>query len=98
MSSRSLGFLAAAAVSAALSQGALADAKPEAKKTEAAAKKCVHNCAGYSMGKGNGSNSCKGKNSCANEGLVPKECSSQKTEEGCLKVVDAKKNTMCTWL
>jgi hypothetical protein len=96
------GILAAAAVTAALAQNAAAaDAKKDAKDKAAApaapaatTAKCVHNCAGYAACKG----ADKGKNSCAGEGLVPKECSSQTTEDACRKVVDAKKNGMCTWI
>jgi hypothetical protein len=84
---------------------AKSEAKGEAAKTEPAkgddkadSAKCVHNCQGYAECKGNGSDSCKGKNSCANEGLVPKECSSQTTADGCGKVVDKKNEKMCTWL
>jgi hypothetical protein len=72
------------------------DAAKDAGKAEAA--KCVHNCQGYAECKGNGNDSCKGKNSCANEGLVPKECSSQANADACGKVVDKKNEKMCTWL
>lgn len=67
-------------------------------KEGAKAGKCVHSCSGYAECKGNGNNSCKGKNSCANEGLVPKACSAKKDADACGKVVDAKKEKMCTWL
>ena len=63
-----------------------------------APKKCVHDCAGYALCKGNGNNSCKGKNSCADEGLVPKECSAKKSETECKTVKDKNNNVMCTWL
>lgn len=74
-----------------------ADAKPAAAGKPAAGGKCVHNCAGYAECKGNGNNSCKGKNSCANEGIVPKECSSAASEQACKDVKDKKNDSMCTW-
>lgn len=97
MQRKAFGALAATLVTQILAQSpALAkDAKP--KTTPVAAGKCAHNCSGYATCKGNGNNSCKGKNDCANTGLVPKECSTQKTDEACTKVVDAKKNQMCSW-
>ncbi len=91
------GILAATAAFAVISQGAFADGAPKAKIVAKPAGKCVHDCAGYAQCKGNGNNSCKGKNSCANEGLVPKECSSQTTNDACATVVDAKQKTMCSW-
>jgi hypothetical protein len=95
---RTLGALASAAVAALLAQGALADDGAKAAgKGAAAGGSCVHSCNGYAACKGNGNNSCKGKNDCANTGLVPKACSSQKTPEDCKKVLDDKKNTMCSW-
>jgi hypothetical protein len=97
------GTLAAAAALTMLSSNAFAeDAKAKKKEGKAkapAAGKCVHDCAGYATCKGNGSNNCAGKNGCANEGIVPKECSSQTTKEACDQVKDKKTppNKMCTW-
>ena len=99
------GTLAAAAALTMLSGSAFADGKAKAKvksqpaKAKApAAGKCVHDCAGYATCKGNGSNNCAGKNGCANEGIVPKECSSKTDEASCRAVMDTKKNqNMCTW-
>ena len=98
MQGKAFGAFVAATVSAMLTQGALAeDAKSPAKAAAPAAGKCVHNCSGHAECKGNDNNSCKGKNDCANQGLVPKACSSQKSEDACKKVVDAKKESMCSW-
>lgn len=97
MAHRTFGFLVAAAVAGALSQTS-ASAKSDKVPAKGDGKRCVHNCSGLAACKGNGNNSCKGKNSCANEGLVPAACSSQKTESGCLEVKDDKKNKMCSWL
>ena len=97
--SRPLGLIVSAAVTALLAQSATAQ-KGADQKGEAGAKvegSCVHNCAGYAQCKGHGNNSCKGKNDCANTGLVPKACSSQQTADACGKVQDKLKNSMCTW-
>lgn len=99
------GTLAAATALTMLSTSAFADGKAKAKDKPApaaakapAAGKCVHDCAGYATCKGNGSNNCAGKNGCANEGIVPKECSSKTDEQSCKAVMDTKKNqNMCTW-
>lgn len=98
------GTLAATAALAMLAQPAFAQnaktkkSAPKA-KTAPAAGKCVHDCAGYASCKGNGSNNCAGKNGCANQGIVPKECSSQTDAASCDKVMDKKTpaNKMCTW-
>jgi hypothetical protein len=97
MQGKLLGALAAAAVTAFVAQAAQADEVRAQGKAPAKAAKCVHNCQGYAECKGNGNNSCKGKNDCSNTGLVPKACSSQTTETACKKVLDAKKNGMCSW-
>ncbi len=100
MNKQTFGSLVAATVAQLLATSALTAApaaKAKAEKPAAAAGKCVHNCAGYASCKGNGNNSCKGHNECANQGLVPTECSSQTKEDACKKVADAKKNTMCSW-
>lgn len=99
MTSRTFGMIAASAVTSILVSGA-ALAQAGGKTPAAAAQasgKCAHNCTGHAECKGNGNNSCKGKNSCANEGLVPKACSSKKTQADCTAVVDGKKEKMCTW-
>jgi hypothetical protein len=95
MHARAFGTLVAAALAA----FAATNARSAGDKAAPAAPggKCVHNCQGYADCKGNGNNSCKGKNDCSNTGLVPKACSSQKAEDACKKVTDAKKNAMCTW-
>lgn len=97
LSKNVFGLLAATCVSGALSTMVLAEEGATKAGATAKAPKCVHNCSGYAECKGNGSNSCKGKNDCANQGLVPKACSSQKDEASCKKVTDKKKQTMCTW-
>ncbi len=98
------GTLAAAAALTMLAQSAFAEGakvtkgKPTKKDTAPAAGKCVHDCAGYATCKGNGSNNCAGKNGCANEGIVPKECSAKTDAASCKAVMDVKKNqNMCTW-
>src|SRR4051794_35839196 len=86
------GLISASAVAEEAAKTGKATSKPEEAKGKAAAAsvgKCVHNCASYAECKGNGNNSCKGKNSCANEGLVPAACSSQKDADACGKVLDA---------
>ncbi len=93
---RTLGALAAAAVATFVAQGARADGGANA-AVKTTAGHCVHSCSGNAACKGNGNNSCKGKNNCANEGQVPKECSSQTSPDACGKVVDAQKNTQCSW-
>ncbi len=95
-SGKTVGALAAAAVATLVAQGALADDGGQA-ATKASTGYCVHSCAGNSTCKGNGNNSCKGKNSCANEGQVPPDCSKQKTKDACGAVLDAQKNTKCSW-
>jgi hypothetical protein len=99
MKNNFFGSLVVASMSALVAQHAAAESK--AKDASAApaetAAKCVHSCHGYAECKGNGNKDGKGKNSCANTGIVPKACSSQKTEESCKKVLDPKKNAMCTW-
>lgn len=104
MRSKSFGALAAGAAVSLFAQVAFAEgAKAPAKKAKAkgkdapAAGKCVHDCAGYATCKGNGSNNCAGKNGCANEGIVPKECSSKSDKDSCDKVMDPKQRKMCTW-
>ncbi len=102
---KKFGTLAAAAALTMLAQSqAFADDKKTDKKAAPKAKaapaagKCVHDCAGYATCKGNGSNNCAGKNGCANEGIVPKECSAKTDQASCKAVMDTKKNqNMCTW-
>lgn len=98
MQNKSFGIMVAGVVSSFLGTQALAagGAKKEAAGKPAAAK-CVHSCSGHAECKGNGSNECKGKNSCGNTGLVPKACSSAKSEEACKDVKDSKQQPMCTW-
>jgi hypothetical protein len=98
MASKAFGMIMATAVSTMLAAGAQAQTAGDSGKTaDKPAGKCVHNCSGNAECKGNGNNNCKGKNSCSNEGLVPKACSSKKTKEECKTVLDAKKNRLCTW-
>ena len=103
MQNKSFGIMVASVVSSFLgAQAMAADAaktggagKPAASKPAAA--KCVHSCSGHAECKGNGNNECKGKNTCANNGIVPKACSAATTEQTCNEVKDAKKQPMCTW-
>ena len=94
------GAVVATGINAILANNALSQSSsvtPSANDTKGSSGKCVHNCSGYATCKGNGNDSCKGKNGCANQGLVPKECSSMKTEDKCKNVLSKKKETMCTW-
>ena len=96
-SRKAFNALVASAVATMLAQGAQAADPGKPAAAPKSAGKCVHNCAGHAECKGNGNAAGKGKNSCANSGIVPKVCSDQKAEAGCKDAKTAKGEQICTW-